>query len=670
MGVSSSPRELADCVLGIDTGGTYTDGALLDYHTRKVIASAKSLTTYEDLSKGIHSVLEKLSLQSPGQVKLVGISSTLATNSIAEGNIKAVGLLLIGYDRQLLQEYDLESSFATSHFAYFRGGHTAQGKEQAPLDVEGIVQWVRNNSFRLEALAISSYFSPLNPEHEEEALRALREFTDIPVVLGHQLSTRLDSVRRAATASLNASLVAVMHDFIQAVRSSLQEAGFKAPLMIVKGDGSLMPFTEAVNKPVETVLSGPAASAIGGRFLSGCNGALVVDVGGTTTDMALVEEGSIAVTEEGALVGAIRTAVKAARIRTVCIGCDSRIYLKSQREFQVGPERVVPLSRLVSLHPELEEEVLSVGTRRRKSGSQADVEYFFLAREVSEEDPLLLDPKKKALLDLLRDRPFSLHDLLGRMGVNHSVQLGVEELMKRGVVGLSALTPTDLLHFQGELDIGHGEAASRAFKHICSVLDCKPADLAERIMENAVSRICEEAVVFLARQGEGKLPEQLEGEWAEWFFRQAMIGDDARLSVSLSSRYPVIGIGAPAKKFVRWMAKKLHSRFVLPDHPHVANAVGAVAGSVIVDKEALLYVRETEKEKGYIVQFEGRTNSFPELEEALSFARRSVQRAANEAAEEAGAEDPKVRVEQKMEGGLQRIQARAVGNPRLAEQFG
>ncbi|MEF8889267.1 MAG: glutamate mutase L, partial [Desulfohalobiaceae bacterium] len=118
-----------DYVLGIDTGGTYTDGVLLDYRTRKVLASAKTLTTYDDLTKGISAVLRELSVESPARVKLAGISSTLATNSIAQGKIKNVGLILIGYDRDLLVSYELESKFATKDFAYFQGGHSAQGEE-------------------------------------------------------------------------------------------------------------------------------------------------------------------------------------------------------------------------------------------------------------------------------------------------------------------------------------------------------------------------------------------------------------------------------------------------------------------------------------------------------------------------------------------------------------
>ncbi len=666
---SGQDPDSSDYVLGIDTGGTYTDGVLLDYRTREVLASAKTLTTYEDLTKGISAVLRDLSIESPARVKLAGISSTLATNSIAQGKIKAVGLILIGYDRELLQSYGLESRFATRNFAYFQGGHTAQGEEQAPVDLEGILEWFREHGAELEALAISSYFSPLNPEHEERVFQALREETDIPVVLGHQLSTQLDSVKRAATASLNASLVAVMHEFIEAVKSSMKALGFNAPLMIVKGDGSLMPYTEAVKKPVETVLSGPAASTIGGRFLSGCSEALVVDVGGTTTDMALIDDGAIAVSEQGARVGEIQTAVRAARIRTVCIGCDSRIRISSAKEFQVGPERVIPLSRLALHHPHVAEEIASAKERCRRGGSRVRMEYLFLAREVDSSE-VEGEPKKKALVDLLRKGPCSVQTALSKLEVNHSVQLPVTELADRGLIGLSALTPTDLLHFKGELDIGDERAASLAVKYMSGICGVRAKDLAERILEHIVAEMSREAIIFLARQSASGLPEEVDGEWGKWLVSQGLNPDNPHLAVTISSRYPLIGIGAPAEFFVSRMAKRLHARFELPSHPHVANAVGAVAGSVIVDKEALVYVQENDSGRAYMVQFEAETQSFAELEEARRFALRSVSRAAREAAEDAGAEDPQLRTEEKIEGALERIRARAVGNPRLSEQFG
>ena len=299
-------------IIGIDTGGTFTDGVLLQYQTREVVSTAKTLTTKSDLKVGVINALKQLKLKDDFDVRMVGISSTLATNTIAEGKARRVALLLIGYDKELMDNYSLEAKLVTEKTVYFRGGHTSQGREKQPLDETALKKWLKKNKAQFDAIALSGYFSPLNPEHEEKAFEIIKKNTNLPVVMGHQLSTRLDSVKRAATASINASLVAVMSDFIEAVQVSMKNIGVLAPLMIVRGDGTLMPCDEAIQKPVETVLSGPAASAIGGRFLSRKGNSLVIDVGSTTTDMALVEDSRVVITQEGARVGETETAIEAA----------------------------------------------------------------------------------------------------------------------------------------------------------------------------------------------------------------------------------------------------------------------------------------------------------------------------------------------------------------------
>ncbi len=663
---------ILDYVVGIDTGGTYTDGVLLDYHTRNILASAKTLTTYDNLTKGVITVLQELKIEHTSKVKLVGISSTLATNSIAEGKTRRVGLLLIGYDEDLIRSYGLDAKFSTRNFAFFQGGHNAQGEEQAQLDTDGIKDWVQKHQGSIDALAISSYFSPLNPDHEEEALKVIQKNSSLPVVLGHQLSTKLDSIKRATTASLNASLVAVMHEFIEAVQDSLKDLGIRAPLMIVKGDGSLMPYNEAAQKPVETILSGPAASSIGGRFLSGQSGALVIDVGGTTTDMALIENSQIAVSNEGARVGDIETAVKAAKIRTACVGCDSRISFISSHEFQVGPDRVVPLSRLASLYPEVERELNNLSNKRSSTLNIYDIEYWHLSKQIDIESHSLIDRNIRAdLIKLLQARPLSLTYILAKLNVHHPVQLNADTLIQQGIIERVTLTPTDLLHANGQLNIWNTDCARFILDHVCKIYRWQQGAFIEEVLHRIVSTMVEESVIFLARQDLGlRLPEGIDGSWGRWFFDEGLEEKNNYLSVNISSRFPIIGIGAPANIFIKKVADILHTRFILPSHPHVANAVGAVAGSVIVEKEAIIYVQETQDKRVFIVRFEGETTSFKQSEDAFVYAEKMALKSARHGANEAGAVDPQVQVQRLTEGALQRIQVRAVGNPRLSEEWG
>ena len=339
-------------VLGIDTGGTYTDAVLLEYHSRKDLSTHKSLTTKRDFSIGIEKVIDGIHIEDPTAVQMVSISTTLATNAIAEGKGKRVALLLIGYDPDLIASFKMEQRFATPNYFFFDGGHNLYGQEKDQLDLPAILAKVNQIKDTTDAIAVSSYFSPLNPEHENRTRSAISSICNLPIVLGHQLSTKLDSVERATTAALNASLLAILQDFIIAVRRAMERRGIDAPLMVVRGDGTLMSDEFATRTPVETIHSGPAASAIGGRFLSHQDEALVIDVGGTTTDIALIQEGQVTISEQGAIVAGYKTAVGAANLLSIGLGCDSHITLDRKKDLRIGPERVVPLAYLAAQYPQ------------------------------------------------------------------------------------------------------------------------------------------------------------------------------------------------------------------------------------------------------------------------------------------------------------------------------
>ena len=653
-------------VIGIDTGGTYTDAVLLDYHSRSVISFSKTLTTRDNLTRGITRALKDLQIKEAGSVRLVGVSSTLATNSIAEGKERKAGLILIGYDRELIDSYNLSAKFPTSHWAHFRGGHTTQGLEKEPLDQQSIRQWMRQNSDQIEALAISAYFSPLNPLHEEQALAVVRQTCSLPAVLGHHLSTKLDSIKRATTACLNASLVAVMQEFMEAVRESLDNRGIQAPMMIVKGDGSLMSDTEAISRPVETVLSGPAASAIGGRFLSGQGNALVIDVGGTTTDLALVDNFDVTISEEGARVGGFETAVKAARIRTAGMGGDSRIFMDTGGVTRVGPERVVPLSRLAARFPQVKNEIAGLNKKRELDRRFSDLEYWFLAKDNNLPPATAESTRQHDLMTLLGDGPLSLRLILKKLNVYHPLQLNAESLIRQGVIEQAAMTPTDLLHVTGRMDTWCTDAARQALEYACELFSLNPDTCAVKTLDLVIAGMAREAIIFLGSQtAKNQLPGKIDDPWGRWFVKEAINGTSPYLAVALTSRFPVIGIGAPAEIFVKRIAGLLQAPFILPDYAPVANAVGAVAGSVIVEKEAIVYARESNGARVYVVQIEGDNTDFAEDEEAIDYAEQTVVKLTQAGAVTAGAVDPQVMVQKSTEGHLQRIVARGIGNPKL-----
>lgn len=664
-------------VLGIDTGGTYTDAVLLAYHARQVLATHKSLTTKRDFSIGIEQVIDGIHIDDPAAIKMVSISTTLATNAIAEGKGKRVALLLIGYDPELVANFRMQGRFATPHFFYFRGGHDLYGREKAELDLAGILAQVNKIKDRIDAIAVSSYFSPLNPEHENRAFNAISSICDLPIVLGHQLSTKLGSIERATTAALNASLLAVLQDFVIAARRAMERRHIDAPLMVVRGDGTLMSDEFAARTPVETIHSGPAASAIGGRFLSNLDDALIVDVGGTTTDLALIEGGQVRVSTEGATVGEYKTSVQAANLLSIALGGDSHIRTSRDQQIGVGPERVLPLAHLAHLYPDVAKRLKALARRQWSQATPDWLEYWHLLREPP--PGLLETSQEEALVALLRDGPQPVPEILKHLKVLHVGQIHVAELMRQEIVGKAGLTPTDLMHVEGSYalwDAASAELALQVFSHHVQPSNPGQRDpglvrrsIWERITEMALHAI----VTFLSGKQlppPGTIDPERETAIGPWFFHNSLYQVHPYLATEFRLNIPIIGIGAPAGLFLAPVAEALHTELVLPAHFEVANAVGAIAGSVMVSEEVLVYPRVDQaglEVLGYYVQTGDQRTEMEDVTEALAQASALARERALGGALRSGADNPQVVVEQLTDGlDTYRVRARAMGNPRLA----
>lgn len=655
-------------VLGIDTGGTYTDGVLLDYYSHEVLASHKSLTTKRDFSIGIEAVIRGIQIEDPTAIQMVSVSTTLATNAIAEGKSKRVALLLIGYDPELIASFDMQGRFGTPHYYYFDGGHDLYGREKKTLDLPGILAKVGEIKNDVDAVAVSAYFSPLNPEHEHRAFDAISGICDLPVVLGHQLSTKLGSVERATTAALNASLLAVLKEFIIAVRRAMEHRRIRAPLMVVRGDGTLMSDEFAAKTPVETIHSGPAASAIGGRFLSHLDQALVIDIGGTTTDIALVENGQVTVTEEGATVADYKTSVKAANLFSIALGGDSHITLDSENRIRIGPQRVTPLAYLADKYPRIRSNLKALSQRSDVHLSPDWLEHWYLLRDPVGADWLHTEQERK-LVDSLAEGPRPLPEILTHLNLYSKVQIDTENLMRREIIGTSGLTPTDLLHVEERHSAWDAGAAKLAMDVFCRCLRYDQADFREHIWLKMTETIVHAVVTFLSGKKLTLSSHARDTDIGQWFFRNSLYDDHPQLKTSFRLQPPLIGIGAPAAIFLNSVAEKLHCNLVLPTHHEVANAVGAVAGSVMITEEVLVYPQVSGdglEVLGYTVQTGDHREVYEEAADALAHARAMARERALGGALRSGADNPQVIVKEHSDGlDTFRIRAKAVGKPRL-----
>ena len=431
--------------LGIDTGGTFTDAAIVDVASNSVVAAAKAPTTHYDLAVGIMDALDRLPPELLAQVELVSLSTTLATNAIVEGNGAPVCLVLIGYDEGLIRNYNLDRLLPTANIAYVGGGHRSTGEEAAPLDESALEQVARKYAGSVAAIAVSGFFAVRNPEHELRARDVLAELTGLPITCGHELASELDSVLRAATCALNASLVRLLRDLMLSVQRALASLSVDAPLMVVRGDGSLMRVEMALERPVETILSGPAASVVGARALTQLDDMLVVDIGGTTTDIAVVRGGLPLLNNEGARVGRWRTLVRAVQTTSSGLGGDSQVSLDGSTPLQVGPRRVIPLAFLAEGHPEVKRDLVRMMIASG-APSPAESAFFTLSRSV---DGLQYSDVETRILKALELGPRSLWWLAQRDPWAHLYLSRPNTLERTGVVLRGGFTPTDALHVSG-----------------------------------------------------------------------------------------------------------------------------------------------------------------------------------------------------------------------------
>ncbi|MEM7319004.1 MAG: hydantoinase/oxoprolinase family protein, partial [Pseudomonadota bacterium] len=385
--------------LGIDTGGTYTDAVLIR-DEEQVIASAKSLTTRHDLAIGISNavaaVLHSAAID-PVDVSIASLSTTLATNALVEGQGGRVGLIYIGFKEADLDRHGLRDALKGDPVIVLQGGHTHAGSEAQPLDLNRLTAFLTANT-DVSGFAIAGQFATRNPAHELAAAKCVSDHTGRPVTCSHHLSARLNGPKRAVTAVLNARLIGMIDALIGRAQDGLVDMGVTAPLMVVRGDGALMSATEARARPIETILSGPAASIVGARWLTGAENALVSDIGGTTTDVALIRDARPAIDPAGARVGAFRTMVEAVAMRTTGLGGDSQVHVRVDGlagELSLGPRRVLPICLVATEDPESVHQALESQLLASVPG-EFDARF---ARRVPGPDSDALGPRESTLLE-------------------------------------------------------------------------------------------------------------------------------------------------------------------------------------------------------------------------------------------------------------------------------
>lgn len=589
--------------LGIDTGGTFTDAVLLD-DRKQVVASAKSLTTRFDLAQGIAGALDQLPQEWLAQVSLVSLSTTLTTNSVVEGRGSPVCVLLAGYDALQVKSSGLVDLLGSEGIVCLSGGHDAGGIATQALDEAVARAAIAQHMGRVSAFAISATFGVRNPAHELQLRAWVQDMCDVPVTCGHELASSLGAPRRALTAALNARMIFHVKALIESVQRTLAARAIDAPLMVVQGDGSLINVVSALRRPVNTVLSGPAASVLGACALSGLQNAVVADMGGTTTDIAVVRNGLPELSFDGAMVGNWRPMVEAVKVYAVGLGGDSEVRLHGGEGLTIGPRRVLPISLLAHQHPH----ILAALERQQNETPHASQMRF--AQRLHSDAALLarLNDDELYAWECLAAGPV---DLERANMENRALARAIARLERKGLAVYSGFTPSDAAHVLGLSN--HWSAAGATFaariwarqmRHMYGLGSWKQGDAigpAQDVVAKVVDTICQK-LIEAGLNDAGQMNESSAGKVAALLTTMALAGgkvasvqtsDGADMAATVSAAaltpvfqlqfsptMPLVGVGAPAASYYPAVARGLGVALVLPQHADVANAVGAVLGQV------------------------------------------------------------------------------------------
>jgi N-methylhydantoinase A/oxoprolinase/acetone carboxylase beta subunit len=660
-------------LLGVDTGGTYTDAVLIkDEET--VIASAKALTTRDDLAVGVGNAVQTVLSQSgitPSDIVMTSLSTTLATNALVEGKGGKVCLVFIGFSPKDIARQGLDDALKGDPVIILNGGHDHTGSEVSPLETDALIAEL-DKLDGVSGFAVAGQFATRNAAHENAVRDIIREKTAVPVSCSHELSAKLGGPKRAMTAVLNARLIGMIDHLIGATEGYFKHIGINAQMMVVRGDGALISADQAREKPIETILSGPAASIVGARWLTDETDAMVSDIGGTTTDVAILRNGRPMIDPDGAMVGGLRTMVEAVAMRTFGLGGDSQVHLSREGlsgDITLGPRRVMPVSLLAMTHKEMVHNALdsALGDERgQEFAAQFLVPMAQNALGLSERDQVVFDRISAGALPMAA-------------AVKTRIDLGsIERLLERGLVMQAGITPSDASHVLGRVDVWDQSAAGKAL----SVFGRMRTGAGEMLADDPhvlalliINQLTEQTAEVLLETAFGD--EDIDGNPRD-LARHALVKSGMEhhrgvVSLDVGLNLPIVGLGASAQAYYGAVGERLNARTVLPEHGGVANAIGAVVGQITMRETGLI---EGVGDGAWRVFMDDGPVNYSEQDAAYQALRDVLGAQVTKQAQQAGAADIRLRFEEDVQEAT--IEGRTVfvkgsvlaiasGRPRIAE---
>ena len=320
-------------ILGIDVGGTHTDSVLMQ--NGKILRKSKVMTDKGDLLKSVMNattaVTEPADLK---QLRRIVLSTTMTTNAVAQHQLDPVGLIVMSGPGVAHSELPL-----SDRIAFIKGYMNHRGMEAEGVDEDEILELKNEFSKKgVKHFGVIGKFSTRSPRHEQ-TVQSLLDGHASHVTMGHQLSGELSFPRRISTAYLNEAVWRLHSGMADQLQDYLKQLGVDVPLYILKADGGTIDVEASRHYPVQTILSGPAATIMGVLpYVPTSHDSVSIDVGGTTTDIALFADGAPLLEPKGVQIEEHKTLIRGLLTHSIAIGGDSHVRVVDNK-LQIGPER-------------------------------------------------------------------------------------------------------------------------------------------------------------------------------------------------------------------------------------------------------------------------------------------------------------------------------------------
>lgn len=627
--------------IGIDTGGTYTDAVVYDFESRRILGAAKSLTTKNDLTIGILGAIDGLPADLAKQAKIISLSTTLATNACVEDKGGRAKLIFFGGDRKVIDKLGRQCGLPASEDICIQESYTTfSGEIEREPDWELFEQQTETGFEDLDGVGIIEINAMRNGAVvEKKAKEKLQEKHGLPVVCGHELFSELNCLKRGAGTLLNASLFPVIREFLDAVKTALSVRDIHPEsLVIVRSDGTLMSEEFATLRPVETLLCGPAASALGCAHLADSPNSIIVDMGGTTTDIAFIKDGRTVSVTNGVSIGKWKTFVNGLYVKTFGLGGDSAVHYNNNGLY-LEEFRVIPICVAAARYPGMLDHLKKLEKRKH---TRFLYEHYILIRDI--EDSGKYTDEEKAFCRVLKAGPLPIMQAAAAVGKD-IYTLQIKRLLKEGIVQVCGLTPTDMMHIRGDFCKYNAEASRLAAEFAAFNLDTTVEKLTDMVYDEVKKKLY---INIVRSMLENKYPDYLKNGInadvdrfiLENYLSVKSGNPDPLFTTCFRTGFTLIGAGAPIGVFLYDVAAMLGTRAFIPENHHVANALGAIVGSICATCSVeILPNADPAKPWAYIVYGKQETVGFKELSDAVDYAVAEAKAQAAAEAKKRGAGD-------------------------------